>query len=188
MFILETDRLIIRRFQLEDWMDLYDYLSREEVVRFEPYNVFSEEECVKEAARRTEMECFLAVCLKETEKLVGNIYFQQEGPKEFLTWELGYVFNLDFWGKGYATESCRRIMDFAFADLYTRRITAMCNTKNERSWKLLERLGMRREGHFIKNVHFKFDENKNPLWNDSYAYAILAEEWILRKEQFNRDC
>jgi len=188
MFKLETDRLIIRRFQPEDWMDLYEYLSREEVVRFEPYNVFSDEECIKEAARRAEMVCFWAVCQKETGKLIGNLYFQQEEPENFLTWELGYVFNPDFGKKGYATESCGRIMEFAFTELYARRITAMCNTKNEHSWKLLERLGMRREGHFIKNAYFKFDDNNNPLWNDSYAYAILAEEWILRKEQFNRDC
>src|SRR5690242_13999477 len=100
---LESERLIIRRFSGDDWQDLHEYLSKEDVVKYEPYDIFSEEESKLEAVRRSQNDAFWAVCLKESNKLIGNIYFQQQEPKEFLTWEIGYVFNPEFCGKGYAT-------------------------------------------------------------------------------------
>ena len=62
---METERLIIRRFCPDDWQDLYEYLSEEKVVEFEPYSVFNKEEAVKEAERRTHEDSFWAVCLRE---------------------------------------------------------------------------------------------------------------------------
>ncbi|MDZ5034798.1 N-acetyltransferase, partial [Clostridium perfringens] len=49
--------------------------------------------------------------------------------------------------------------------------------KNEHSWKLLERLHMRREGLLLKNIYFKTDINGEPIWLDTYEYAILKKEW-----------
>lgn len=171
---IETDRLIIRKFREDDWRDLYEYLSDEQVVLFEPYDVYTEEACKEEAAYRANSKSFWAVCLKETGKLIGNIYFEKQ---DFDTWELGYVFNTKFQKQGYATESAERIIDYAFKELNARRVIAMCNPKNEPSWKLLERLKMRREGHLLKNIYFKTDERNNPIWQDTYEYAILASEW-----------
>lgn len=176
--LIETDRLTIRRFRNDDWGDLHEYLSNAEVVRFEPYDVFSEEDCRNEAARRSSDKAFWAVCLKEDNKLIGNIYFNRQEPDEFSNWEIGYVFNPEYWGKGYAAESCRAIIDYGFRELNARRVVAMCNPENTRSWRLLERLGMRREGHLVKNIYFKRDEQGEPIWNDTYEYAILAEEWL----------
>jgi RimJ/RimL family protein N-acetyltransferase len=65
----------------------------------------------------------------------------------------------------------------AFQNKNARRVIAMCNPLNAPSWKLLERLGMRREGHLRKNIYFKKDQAGNPIWLDSYEYAVLAEEW-----------
>ena len=81
---IETERLTIRRFKEEDWEDLYEYLSDEEVVRYEPYQVFSIEAAKREAKSRAESPGFLAVCLKENQKVIGNIYFAKQ---EFKTWE-----------------------------------------------------------------------------------------------------
>lgn len=61
-------------------------------------------------------------------------------------------------------------------ELNARRIIAMCSPKNDSSWKLLERLKMRREGLLLKNVYFKTDENNKPIWLDTYEYAILVSE------------
>ena len=176
--VLETERLILRRFLAEDWPDLYEYLSREEVVLFEPYGIFTAEQCREEALDRAEKECFWAVCLKDTGKLIGNVYFQQQEPKDFRTWELGYVFNPVYYGRGYATESCRRIITHGFEQLQAHRVVAMCNPQNTASWRLLERLKLRREGHLRKNIYFKQDGQGNPIWNDTYEYGILAEEWV----------
>lgn len=178
MNLIETARLKIRRFSRDDWKDLYEYLSKEQVIRYEPYGIFSEEECKNEAIERSLNEAFWAVCLKDSNKLIGNIYFNQQDPKEFSNWEIGYVFNPMYYGNGYATESCKAIIKYGFEKLKARRIVAMCNPENIPSWKLLERLKMRREGHLHKNIFFKTNEKGEPIWIDTYEYAILADEWF----------
>ncbi len=175
---IESGRLIMRKFCCDDWKDLYEYLSNEDVVRYEPYDVFSEEDCKIEAARRSSDKAFWAVCLKESSKLIGNVYFSRQEPEEFSNWEIGYVFNSRYCGNGYASESCRAIINYGFEKLQVRRVVAMCNPENTRSWKLLERLKMRREGHLRKNIYFKRDEKGEPIWSDTYEYAILADEWF----------
>lgn len=175
--ILETERLIIRRFKPTDWKDLHDYLSDDRVVKFEPYNSFTEEESKKSAKFRSQSSMFLAVVLKETNKVIGNLYYNQVDPKYFMTWEMGFVFNSKYWGKGYASEASKELQKYIFYELEAHRIIANCNVKNDNSWKLLERLNMRREGHFRKVAFFKMDSNKNPIWHDSYLYAILKEEF-----------
>ncbi len=172
---LETERLVIRRFKEEDWKDLYEYLSDEEVVRYEPYQAFSIEASQNEAKSRAENPAFLAVCLKENNKLIGNIYFAKQ---EFKTWEIGYVFNRSYQGRGYATEAANAVIAYGFNTRGARRIVAMCNPLNTASWRLLERLGMRREGHLKQNIYFKKDEKGNPIWSDTYEYAILKDEYI----------
>ena len=172
---IETERLIIKKFKPDDWQDLYEYLSQEVVAKYEPYDVFSEEESRQEAVRRSKNDKFWAVCLKDCGKLIGNIYLSKQ---EFDTWELGYVFNAKFHGKGYATESAKAMVDYAFKNKNARRIIAMCNPSNTASWKLLERLNMRREGYLIKNIYFKKDSKGDPIWLDTYEYAILSEEWL----------
>ena len=162
------------RFKESDWKDLYEYLSDRDVVRFEPYDVYSEKESMQEAVNRAKNSMFWAVCIKETGKLIGNLYFQKQ---DFDTWELGYVFNKNFQKKGFATEAAKALINYAIKELNARKIIAMCSPKNESSWKLLERLKMRREGHLLQNVYFKTDENNNPIWLDTYEYGILASEW-----------
>lgn len=169
-----TDRLIIRRFEKNDWQDLYEYLSDEEVVKFEPYDIYTKNQAKEEANRRANDESFYAVCLKANEKLIGNLYLSKG---DFDTWELGYVFNRAYQGQGYATESAKELLDYAFTHLGARRIIAMCSPKNDHSWRLLERLHMRREGMLLKNVYFKTDSYGKPIWLDTYEYAILKDEW-----------
>ena len=179
MEIKRTKRLIIRRFKPDDWQDLYEYLSQKQTVKYEPYDIFTESASKQESARRSKDNDFWAVCLKNCEKLIGNIYLSGQ---EFETWELGYVFNQNYHGMGYATEAAACLIDDVFKNHNARRVTAMCNPLNIPSWRLLERLGFRREGHLIQNIYFKRDENGNPIWSDTYEYGILAEEWNHRPQ------
>jgi RimJ/RimL family protein N-acetyltransferase len=172
---VETERLLIRRFSLDDWRDLFEYLSQEDVVKFEPYDVFTEEASKQEAGRRAGDNNFWAVCLKNNSKLIGNVYLSKQ---DFNTWELGYVFNKNYHGTGYATEAAKALVDDIFRNQNARRVVAMCNPLNESSWKLLERLGFRREGHLHQNIYFKKDKAGNPLWIDTYEYGLLADEWL----------
>lgn len=171
----ETERLLIRRFTELDWKDLYEYLSDEGVVKFEPYETFTLEQSKEEAIYRSNDECYYAVCLKESYKLIGNVYIAKQ---DFDTWEVGYVFNTSYQGKGYATEAVRKLIGIAFKDWGARRVIAMCNPINTHSWKLLERLGMRREGTLLQNIYFKIDQEGNPIWCDTYEYGILKGEWF----------
>jgi RimJ/RimL family protein N-acetyltransferase len=177
MIMIETERLKLRRFVYSDWKDLHEYLSKETVVRFEPYGVLSEDECKKEAEKRSRNDAFWAVCLKKKDKMIGNVYFSQKEPPGDLTWEIGFVFNPDYYGKGYATESCKSIMNYGFDRLDVLRIVASCDPENIPSWKLLERLNMKRQEHLQKNEYFQKQGYAEPFKNDSIEYSISKNEW-----------
>ncbi|MNI70272.1 ribosomal-protein-S5-alanine N-acetyltransferase [compost metagenome] len=89
---------------------------------------------------------------------------------------IGYIFNPAYYGKGYATEACQRLLKYVFEELGAHRVMALCNPENAPSWRLLERLLMRREGYFKNEVFFKTTESGQPIWQDTYQYAILKEE------------
>lgn len=171
---ITTDRLVIRRFRPEDWQDIYEYLSDEEVVRYLPYEAYTSDRAREAAIKRAEQDIFYAVCLKETGNVIGELLFKK---MEFETWELGYVFNPRYMGKGLAFESAKAFLDHAFREPGVRRIVALCNPDNERSWKLMERLSMRREGLLVKNIYFKTDEKGEPIWLDTLEYGLLKDEW-----------
>lgn len=175
--MIETERLLIRRFRGEDWHDLHEYLSDPEVVFFEPYCIFTLEESKNEAIRRASDTDFWAIALKEGGKVIGNLYLSKQ---DFDTYEVGFVFNKRFQGQGYASESARTLIEYAFNKYEARRIIAMCNPENEKSWRLIERLGLRREGHLKRNIFFKTDGKGQPVWVDTYLYGILFDEWRMK--------
>jgi len=176
--ILETERLIIRKFNKNDWKDLYEYLSIPEIYTFEQGEPIDKNEAKALAKDRSSGKGFYAVVLKSSDRLIGHIYFNQTEPFDYMTWELGFIFNPLYQNNGYGTESSKAIIDYGFNKLYAHRIIAYCNAENIASRKLLEKIGMRREGHFLKKAYFKKDRNNNPLWFDSYSYAILRDEYF----------
>lgn len=178
MVPITTQRLLLRAFRPEDGPELYEYLSQEEVVRYEPYGVFSLEDSLAESRRRAGDPAFIAVCQRESGKLIGNLYFQRQQPAEYRTWELGYVFSGNVQGQGYAAEACAALLRHAFTQLEVRRVTAHCNPENKASWRLLERLRLRREGFSRETGYFKTDAAGQPKWHDTYAYGVLAREWL----------
>lgn len=178
MIVRETPRLLVRNFRAADWEDLLEYLSQPEVLRFEPDDPSDAADCQQKALERSQGNIFWAVCLKETGKMIGHIYFNRMNPAEFLTWEIGYIFNPQYYGKGYATEACQRILQYGFTELGTHRIVGLCNPENVSSWRLMERLSMRREGHHKKLAFFRRTADEKPLWHDAYQYAILREEYL----------
>lgn len=172
MRTIVTDRLVLRDFAPEDGEGLYAYLSDPEVVQFEPYPPFTRAAAREEAARRAKDGAFIAVCRQG--ELIGNLYFS---PENGGSRELGYVFRRDVWGQGYAHEAAYRLLLEAFAG-GLHRVYAECNPENPRSWRLMERLGMRREGYFKQNVFFRRNANGLPCWQDTCLYAVLREEFM----------
>ena len=169
MIIAETERLVLRRYKKEDLQDLFEYLSDEEVVEYEPYRPLTLNETAENLEWRIGTDEMIAVELKDSRKMIGNVYM---GKREFEALEIGYVFNRNYWGHSYAAESCKALIQQAFSN-GVHRIYAECDPQNEHSWKLLERLGFQREAHLRKNVYFWKDETGNAIWKDTYIYALL---------------
>ena len=86
--------------------------------------------------------------------------------------DLGWTLLPDRTGNGYATEAVRAVLRICFEDLGLRRVTADCFAANETSWRLMERLGMRREAHTVSEALHRSGE-----WLDGYAYALLSDDW-----------
>ena len=86
--------------------------------------------------------------------------------------DLGWTIHPDAGGRGLATEAVREVLRICFEDLRLRRVTAECFAANESSWRLMERVGMRREAHNVRDSLHRSGE-----WLDGYGYALLAEEW-----------
>jgi RimJ/RimL family protein N-acetyltransferase len=76
-------------------------------------------------------------------------------------------------GHGYATEAVREMLRFCFEDLGLRRVIANCFADNSTSWRLMERVGMRREAHAVRD-----SLHRSGKWLDGYTYALLADEWL----------
>ncbi len=175
--MITTPRLLIRPFQEKDYPDLHAYLSDPAVYRFEPGAPVSLEEAREMAIQRAHGTHYWAVILQAADRLIGHLYFAQTGPLEFSTWELGYIFNPAYQNQGYATEAAAALLRHGFVNWGIHRVTAHCNPENTASWRVMEKIGMRREGFFRKNIFFQRDENNNPLWLDSFEYAGLREEF-----------
>lgn len=167
--MVETERLILRRYQKEDLQDLFEYLSDTKVVKYEPYKPLTFNETKENLEWRIETDEMIAVEIKNSHKMIGNVYM---GKREFESLEIGYVFNRNYWGFGYAAEACKALIQQAFSN-GIHRIYAECDPENKSSWKLLEALGFHREAHLRKNVYFWKDENGKAIWKDTYIYAKL---------------
>jgi RimJ/RimL family protein N-acetyltransferase len=90
--------------------------------------------------------------------------------------EIGWVLHPDHVGHGYATEAVREIVRVCFDELGLRRVVAGCFAANTASWRLMERIGMRREQHTVRDALHRCGE-----WMDGFGYALLADEWRARE-------
>lgn len=172
-FIIETNRLAVRKFQTNDWKDLAEILTDKNVVYYEPYDIFSYEQCKAEAEKLSRSNSFYAVVLKNTDKVIGKLYFNNEG--NYGTYELGYTFNAEYQGYGYAKESSSALIKYAFENMGVRKIIAYSDSTNERSWRLLETLGMKREGELKAHTFKHKNKNGEPIWQDMLVYALFND-------------
>ncbi|MBY8852648.1 GNAT family N-acetyltransferase, partial [Saccharothrix sp. MB29] len=85
--------------------------------------------------------------------------------------EIGYTMAREHQRRGYAAEAVGRLVEHLFTDRGLHRVTAECDARNDRSARLLTRLGFRREGHRVKATWHKGE------WTDDLLFALLAEEW-----------
>jgi len=167
---IESERLVVRKFTLADVEAIHEYTSNPTVMKYIPEGVMSLEETksfiIDNLGENVEK---YAVCLKEGNRLIGHIaFFKYFGEH---TYEIGWVFNPKYYNKGYATEAARTILNYGFTELKLHRIIATCQPENVPSYRIMEKIGMRREGYFKKCIPHEDD------WWDEYYYAVLNEEW-----------
>ncbi|ATB31695.1 GNAT family N-acetyltransferase [Melittangium boletus] len=177
---LVTPRLLLREFEEEDWRATHLYESDPEVVRYQSHGVRTPEESrdyilqVAELSRRLPRRVYdLAVVSRAENWLIGRcgMRYTDVPTREGTLW---YILERASWGQGYITEAAQALMDFSFGTLGMHRMFADCDPRNPGSYRVMEKLGMRREAHFRENVFLKGE------WCDSYVYAQLDHEWRAR--------
>ncbi len=175
--ILTSERLILREFVEEDWpavmacqqnalyLQFCEWTERtpDEVRRFVGMFVAQQREVPR-------VKFQLAVALKSTGQLIGNCGIRRESA-EAREAELGFELDPGYWGQGYATEAARALVQFGFSQLHVHRVWSWCIADNAASVRVLEKLGMRREGRLREKHYFK------DRWWDTLLYAVLDYEW-----------
>ena len=164
---IETDRMVIRDFTVNDVNDMQDILGDEETMKnCEP--VYT----IEKTADFLQTFCIgkrgaVAAVHKETAKVIGYILFNgfDEG-----VYEIGWFFNRNFWGQGFAYESCKAVIDYAFDKMNAHKVFAE-TIDGIKSVHLMKKLGMKSEG--IQRSQTK-DNSGN--WADLYLYGVLSED------------
>ena len=164
---METRRLLLRGYQRHDLKGFCQLVQDPEVVRFQPYDVLEDREAKKELRGRMRSPSYVAVILKEENRLIGSLYLQEN---TYRVLELGFLFCREDWGKGYAAEACQAVIDDAFSQ-GVHRVWARCDPDNLRSRRLLERLGFTLEGTLRSDHWFRMDEAGKPIWRDTCIYG-----------------
>jgi RimJ/RimL family protein N-acetyltransferase len=179
---IETERLYLRPFLPGDLDALVAIHGDPEVVRYLYFDVRGREELrgvLTEKARRIVLNkagdtLNLAAVLRDTSELVGDVtlFWRSEEHRQG---EVGYILHPAHGGRGYATEATHALLRVGFEDLGLHRIYGRLDARNTASARVLERVGMRREAHFVENEQVK------GVWTDELVYAMLAREWRLRR-------
>lgn len=120
------------------------------------------------------MHYVFVVEIKDTTDFVGLIALNLGKPK-YKNGEVWYKLLPSFWNRGFATEALTEVLRLGFEDLNLHRIEAGCATENIGSIRVLEKVGMHKEGHRRKCLPIRGD------WVDNYEFAILEEDWGKRK-------
>lgn len=165
---IETIRMIIRNFTPEDAADLHNIFGDDETMTncesaydFEKTEKFLTSFCIGRNGA-------VAAVHKESSKMIGYVLFNEfdEG-----VYEMGWIYNRRYWSQGYAYESCKAVIDYAFTELKAHKIFAE-TIDTVKSVGLMKKLGMQPEGiqrSQIKDIHGS--------WRDLYFYGLLREDW-----------
>ena len=188
--IIETERLILRPFTENDAADAYEYLHEPTVHCFACMRTETVEDARMAVIERAKDEdYYFAIVLKENGKVIGEIDAMPEAtaPDEknavLDTFSPCWMLNTAYHGKGYAYEAARAFFDYLFDKKGARRIYAYTEDYNVASQRLCEKLGMRREGLFLEFVTFVNDADGDPIYENTYQYAILKREWQMTNKK-----
>ena len=175
---LSTGRLVLRRFRPGDLDALVAYRSDPATARYQsweaPYRPSQARQFLQELEAihpDTPGEWFqFAVALRRTDQLIGDCgaHVEAEDPRQA---EIGFTLAPQYQGYGYATEAVRRLLHYLLIERGKHRVRASCDDRNTGSAAVLERVGMRREGHLVESTWSKGE------WTNDLLYGVLRREW-----------
>ncbi len=176
---IQTERLTLRRFRLSDASDVHAYANDEEWQRYllplpYPYELVHAEQFVAESFLK-DWKSKPTFAIVQDGTVIGAINLGMDKRKQ--TAEMGYAIARRHWGNGYGTEAALAIVDWAFETLCLAKVFAFANVDNRRSWRVMERVGMKREGVLRGEVPSGDDTEAR---QDVAYYGILREEWKQR--------
>lgn len=180
--IIETKRLILRKFSKKDLNDLYEYASDNKVTQYLSWNTYKNIDMATEyiehiIEKYTKNEIApWGIEWKENSKLVGSIDFVQYDKKNFSA-EIGYVLNRDYWNKGIMTEALKEIIRFGFENMNLIRIETKLNALNIQSERVMQKNGLKYEGTLRKKEFLK------DKFIDIKYYSILRDEYHKLKNE-----
>lgn len=174
---LKTERLYLKPISEHDIENVYKLQCLEETAKYNtsgiPDNINETinlvEQWILENNKERTKKLTFAVELIDGNKFIGLVGINL-GKEHYKNAEVWFQYDYNFWNKGYATESLRRIINFGFEDLNLHRIEAGCAVENIGSIKVLEKVGMLKEAHTRKLLPLKSG------WSDNYGYAILSTD------------
>lgn len=180
---VRTERLWIRRAALDDLDATWEFRSIPELGEWITRAPTTRDAYAEHFLREGRLAGILVYGL-HAGPMIGDLMLRVEdawaqveaaGQAERTQAELGWVLHPSYAGRGLATEAIEALLRVCFTELGLRRVAAQCFAGNDRSWRLMERVGMRRETHAVAEAL-----HRSRGWSDSYAYAILASEWRAR--------
>jgi RimJ/RimL family protein N-acetyltransferase len=173
-------RIILRHFQERDLAAFVAYRRDPDVARYQSWMTMSETQARSFIREMGQAEPGVrgawfqfALELRATGDLIGDCAMQVKEEDDRQA-EIGFTLARHFQGQGLATEAVTALLGYAFGTLHLHRVIALVDVRNQPSIALLERLGLRREGHFLQSYWLK------GAWIDEYLYALLATEWTAR--------
>lgn len=177
MITTETPRLTIRNFSPDDWSALHKMIVQYQASDVADYDhpwPTSPEEIKGIATWFASGDNFLAVCLKETGTFLGLVSLnpEQDAGQEL---NIGYIFDADYRGKGYATEACQAVLRHAFQTLKAQRVVTGTAAANQPSCRLLDRLGFKKISESTGT--FRTGADGKPIIFLGYSFALSKDEW-----------
>lgn len=184
---VRTPRLNLQPLTAADADAMLVYRGRADVCRYLPFPPMTRQVLLDRLATdlgRTEITeqgqaLTLGVRRRDSGALVGDVVLFLHSV-EHMSGELGYVLDPEVAGRGFATEACAELLRLGFAELGLHRVAARLDVRNDRSARLAERLGMRREAHLVE------DEWSQGECSDTVLYGLLDREWRTRTAAMSR--
>ncbi len=171
-----TERLYLRPIVEDDLGFVFRLYSAHETNRYSSYDdLASMEDARKTYEKYLKPEApehfRVAVELKATGEAVGTLGFYNYSVYDRRA-KLGYDLIREHWGRGYMTEAVKALLDYGFLSLNLNRVEATVDPENQRSIRLLERLGFVREGCLRERFHYKC------RYHDDLVFGMLRKEWL----------